>query len=501
MRFRIGVHLGDVIEKADGTIYGDGVNIAARLQALATPGSVTVSDAVQGAVRGKVAATFEDQGEQTVKNIPYPVRAFALHIDGAAEAQNPPAAGEVQIALPEKPSIAVLPFTNMSGDQEQEYFADGLSEDIITELSRFRNLIVMARNSTFTYKGKAVDVRAVSKELGVRYVLEGSIRRTGNRIRVTAQLIDALGGNHIWAEKFDRALEDVFAVQEELTQAIVTAVNPQIEAAERKRIHLARPDKLSAHEIAMRAWAAIGDSRPEALRLGREALAIDPRCSSALRVIACTNWQDIFFNTAASVAAASEEGLNAAARAISVDHEDHVAYLWRGALMYLSGREDVGLDDMRRAYELNPNGSLTLATLGFHEAMSGDAPKGIEYIERAMRLSPRDPLRFLFLGMLGWAHFAVSNYTKGVECAQRSVADAESTAFSRLCLVVNYAGASQLERAQAEFRTLQSIAPELVEARLAGHWTSSNVEMWGRATHLLRVSAGLENPDATEAAA
>jgi adenylate cyclase len=499
MRFRIGVHLGDVIEKADGTIYGDGVNIAARLQALATPGNVMVSDAVQGAVRGKVTASFDDQGEQTVKNIPYPVRAFAVRTEGAATAQPPPAAGEAQVTLPDKASIAVLPFTNMSGDPEQEYFADGLTEDIITEMSRFRTLIVMARNSTFTYKGRAVDVRTVSKELAVRYVLEGSIRRTGNRIRVTAQLIDALGGNHIWAEKFDRSLEDVFAVQEELTQAIVTAVNPQIEAAERKRVHESRPEKLSAHEIAMHAWAAVVDSRPEALRLGREALAIDPRCSSALRVIACTNWQDIFFSTAASVEDANAEGLDAAARAIFVDHEDHVAYLWKGALLFQSGHEDIGLSDMRRAYELNPNGSLTLATLGFHEAMSGNASKGIEYIERALRLSPRDPLRFLFLGMLGWAHFAVADYEKGVDSAQRSVADSQATAFSHLCLLVNCAGAAKLERAKAELRTLQSIAPEMVEARLAGQWPSTNIEMWDRATHLLRITAGLEQPGAAAA--
>jgi tetratricopeptide (TPR) repeat protein len=182
-----------------------------------------------------------------------------------------------------------------------------------------------------------------------------------------------------------------------------------------------------------------------------------------------------------------------------VDHEDHVAYLWKGALLFQSGHEDIGLSDMRRAYELNPNGSLTLATLGFHEAMSGNASKGIEYIERALRLSPRDPLRFLFLGMLGWAHFAVADYEKGVDSAQRSVADSQATAFSHLCLLVNCAGAAKLERAKAELRTLQSIAPEMVEARLAGQWPSTNIEMWGRATHLLRITAGLEQPGAAAA--
>ena len=254
MRFRIGVHLGDVIEKADGTIYGDGVNIAARLEGLAEPGGITVSDSVRIAVRGKVVADFEDQGEQQVKNIPHPIRAFAVRVDDSA-AKPAPTGVEIDMSLPDKPSIAVLPFINMSGDPEQEYFTDGVTEDIITELSRFHSLFVIARNSTFTYKGKAVDVRTVARELGVRYVLEGSIRRSGNRIRVTAQLIDSLTGNHIWAEKYDRVMEDIFAVQEEVTRSIVAAIAPQIEDAEIAKARRVRPANLSAYEIAVRASA------------------------------------------------------------------------------------------------------------------------------------------------------------------------------------------------------------------------------------------------------
>ena len=222
------------------------------------------------------------------------MRAFAVRTEGKFAAKPSPAAGEIDLSLPDKPSIAVLPFTNMSGDPEQEYFTDGITEDIITELSRFHSLFVIARNSSFTYKSKAVDVRTVAKELGVRYVLEGSIRRAGNRIRVTAQLIDALTGNHIWAEKYDRVLEDIFAVQEEVTRAIVAAIAPHIETSEMERSRGARPSNLSAYEIAMRAWAAAqkgfreGDRtcRDEALRLAREALAIDPRSGAALRTLA-----------------------------------------------------------------------------------------------------------------------------------------------------------------------------------------------------------------------
>ena len=256
MRFRIGIHLGDIIEKSDGTIYGDGVNIAARLEGLAEPGGITVSESIRTAVKGKVSAGFEDQGEQKVKNIPEPVRAYRVVREDGAAPKAKSAAGEIDLSLPDKPSIAVLPFANLSGDPEQEYFTDGITEDVITELSRFHSLFVIARNSTFTYKGKAVDVRTVAKELGVRYVLEGSIRRAANRIRVTAQLIDALTGNHIWAEKYDRVLEDIFAVQEELTRSIVTAIAPQIQVAEQSKVRRRRPTNLSAYEIAVRAWAA-----------------------------------------------------------------------------------------------------------------------------------------------------------------------------------------------------------------------------------------------------
>src|SRR5216683_1178509 len=212
MRFRIGVHLGDVIEKADGTVYGDGVNIAARLEGLAEPGGITVSEGVQVALRNRVAATFEDQGEQQVKNISHPVRAFRVRGPNAAVSK--PSGTAV------KPELAVLPFANMSGDPEQEYFADGMVEDIITALSRFRQLFVIARNSTFTYKGRAVDVRHVAKELGVRYVLEGSVRKSGGRVRITGQLIDAATGAHLWADKFDGSLEDVFELQDKVASSV-----------------------------------------------------------------------------------------------------------------------------------------------------------------------------------------------------------------------------------------------------------------------------------------
>ena len=240
MRFRIGVHLGDVIEKGDGTIYGDGVNIAARLEGLAAPGGISVSESIHVAVRGKVTADFVDQGEQTVKNIPHPVRAFSVSVDGGVSAPALPSVpAETQTrpapSLPDLPSLAVLPFTNMSGDPEQDYFADGMVEDIITALARMGAFFVIARNSTFVYKGKAVDIKQVGRELGVRYVLEGSVRKAGNRVRITGQLIEADTARHVWADRFEGTLEDVFELQDRITESIVSAIQPSMLRAEIER--------------------------------------------------------------------------------------------------------------------------------------------------------------------------------------------------------------------------------------------------------------------------
>ena len=507
MRFRIGVHLGDVIEKADGTIYGDGVNIAARLEGLAEPGGITVSESVYTAVRGKVSAGFQDRGDQQVKNIAHPVRAFAVRTEGNAAAKPSPSAGEIDLSLPDKPSIAVLPFTNMSGDPEQEYFTDGVTEDIITELARFHSLFVIARNSSFTYKGKAIDVRTVSKELGVRYVLEGSIRRAANRIRVTAQLIDASTGNHIWAEKYDRVLEDIFAVQEEVTQAIVAAIAPHIETSEAERSHRYRPGDMSAYEIAMRAWsaaqvafnAADRTARDEAIRIAREALAIDPRCSAALRTIAYAQWQHLYFNTAASVEEACHDGISAATRAIAIDNRDHIAYARKGILLFQLGQHAEGLADMRRAHELNPNDAFALAGLGFLEAMSGDARKGIECTTKALRLSPRDPARALFLNLQGWAYYSARDFAKAAESAQRSIDEAPRMPSPNLCLVVSLVGLAEIDSARAALRLLRELAPEFVEMRLGGKWMITSPEARHRSTTFLRIAAGLEDPGAADA--
>ena len=440
MRFRIGVHLGDVIEKADGTVYGDGVNIAARLEGLAEPGGITISDSVRNAVRGKVDAGFEDQGEQQVKNIPHPVRAFAVRSNGSVVVPPFPVAGEIDLSLPDKPSIAVLPFTNMSGEPEQEYFTDGITEDIITELSRFRSLFVIARNSTFTYKGKAVDVRTISKELGVRYVVEGSIRRSANRIRVTAQLIDAPTGNHIWAEKYDRVLEDVFAVQEEVTRSIVIAIAPEIESAEGSKASRRRPASLSAYELAVRAWAdsqrawANSDEalRKHAILQAKATLAMDSGSTLALNALALAQFQQVFFRMAQQDEAAWTEGMDATKRAIDLDQSDSLGYAIRGILLCFPiqppesadrvDRLDEALGNLRRAHELNPNDSRALQTLGFCEAVSGHPAESIEHLSQALRRNPSDRRRADMFSLLSLANFLAKDYVTGIKWGLRGMA-------------------------------------------------------------------------------
>ena len=509
MRFRIGVHLGDVIEKADGTIYGDGVNIAARLEGLAEPGGITVSESIRTAVRGKVNTTFEDQGEQQVKNIPHPVRAYRLGAEGSTEPKPQPAIGEIDLSLPDKPSLAVLPFTNLSGDPEQEYFTDGITEDIITELSRFHSLFVIARNSSFTYKGKSVDVRTVAKELGVRYVLEGSIRKASNRIRVTGQLIDALTGNHIWAEKYDRVLEDIFSVQEEVTQSIVAAIAPQIGATEQEKARRRRPENLTAYDLALRASAngeeANRNSDLElwgrALGEAREALSLDPRSILALNAIAQMQaWHLFKFMGAGPDAQVRwQEGVASATKAIELDPSGSQGYTRMGMLLSLAGRGNEALANARRAYELNPNDVGALLGLAYVELMEGHPERTLEHAHHAVRISPRDPSHYSTNAMRAAACFFMHDHVKGLEYALLSVGAAPNWPVSHLNHVLVAVGAGDIAGARAAFETARRLAPDYVQRRLNGESAYRRPEDAQRVTTAFRVAAGLEDPNATDA--
>ena len=417
MHYRIGVHLGDVIEKADGTIYGDGVNIAARLEGLAEPGGVTISDAVYGAVRGKMSASFVYQGEQTVKNIAYPVRAFSVQAGGSAPSHAVSVAGPPGERFSEKPSIIVLPFTNMSGAPEQEFFADGLTEDILTELSRFRELFVISRNTSFKYKGQAVDVKKVARELGVRYVVEGSVRKSGIRVRITVQLIDAESDHHIWAERYDRDLEDIFAIQDEVTSAIAAVLPGRLEADARSRAERKPTANMAAYECVLEAKTrhhrSNRDDNARAIGLIRRAIELDPRYGHAHAWHACIlaqQWGYGWSKDRAVTEAAIGKELEIA---LGLDQNDSDVHRILAAVGVMQNDLDKAVFHQRRALTLNPNDDLIVVQQGEVLTWLGQAEEGIEWIRKAMRLNPYHPERFWF--HLSRAQFVARRYAEAIE--------------------------------------------------------------------------------------
>jgi adenylate cyclase len=508
MRFRIGVHLGGVIQDTDGTVYGDGVTIAARLEGLAEPGGITVSDEVRVELRGEVEAGFEDQGELLVKNIVAPVRAYRVKVDG--HTVNPASEFvEVNLPLPEKPSIAVLPFINMSGDAEQEFFTDGITEDIITDLSRFHSLFVIARNSSFSYKGKPSDVRQVGRELGVSYVLEGSIRRAGNRIRITAQLIDSLTGRHIWAERYDREAVEIFAVQDEVTRSIVRTIAPEIESAEIARVRRRRPKSLTAYEHAIRAWASERDAYltanhvllEQAIHEAKEAIAVDPSSTLALNALALAQWTQVLFRWAPDLEAAWRKGMDAAERAIELDPSDSLGHVLKGHfLAHVPGDEggasryDEALIELRRAHDLNPNDPFALRVLGLCEAISGDPMRGIAHLQQGLRNNPRDPTSVNPVALLSLACFLAEDYASGAQWGLRAVREAPNLANAHMFLALNYVGLADFERARAALETARRLAPEFVQARIDGFSVYRKPDDRQRQVVFMRIAAGLDDP-------
>src|SRR5262245_60727245 len=398
IEFRIGIHLGDVVEESDGDLMGDGVNIAARLEGVAQPGAICLSVDAYRQVRSRLDLAISDLGETRLKNIAEPVHIYSLQVRSgmvgkAIALAGTPAAG---LSFPDKPSIAILPFQNMSGDAEQEYFADGMVEDIITALSRFRALSVIARNSSFVYKGRAVDVRQVSRELGVRYVLEGSVRKAANRIRITAQLINASTGAHLWAERSDGGLEDIFDLQDQVTMRVVGEIAPKLEQAEIDRAKRKPTDRLDAYDYYMRGRANLNrgtrEATDEALGQFYQALQIDPDFASACAMAA---WSHLWRKVNGWMTDRSQEiaeGARLAHRAVELGADDDVA-LTRGghALGHFADDLDGGMTLLDRALVLNPNLASAWFLGGFLRVWNGDSNGATEYFERAMRLSPLDP--------------------------------------------------------------------------------------------------------------
>ena len=491
IEFRIGINVGDVVVE-DGDIFGDGVNIAARLEALADPGGICVSARVQEDAAGRLDLAFEDMGEQQLKNIARPVRVYRLNptspqpnppppagegVPPAGAPNNPPpqagegrvgAADPSALALPDKPSIAVLPFQNMSGDPEQEYFVDGMAEEIITALSRIRWLFVIARNSSFTYKGQAIDVKRVGRELGVRYVLEGSVRKGGNRVRITGQLIDAETGTHLWADRFDGSLEDVFDLQDEVASSVAGVIEPALQAAETARSTARSTADLTAYDLYLRANAMVRASArriPEALRLLEQAIERDPRYGPALAYAALCCFRLHDDGASDDPEADRQKGIGLARRALEVAGEDP-AVLTNAALALAYFGEDIAamLALVERALTLNPNFARGWFISGVLRKWAGQPDLAIEHCEASMRLSPRASVGSC-LAVIGIAHFLARRFDEAAPTLRLAIQEDSSFPLPYRYLAACYAHLGRLDDARDVVERLRAIPAVVVRDR------------------------------------
>ena len=437
IEFRIGVNLGDVIVQ-DDDVFGDGVNVAARLEGLAEPGGVVVSGTVHEHVRSKLDFGFDDLGVRELKNIAEPVHAFSV---GSAKAVLSMSASKTQksLPLPDKPSIAVLPFDNMSGDPEQEYFSDGITEDIITALAKNRWLSVTARNSTFAYKGQSPDIRRVAKELGADYVVEGSVRKSGKRIRITAQLIDANSGNHIWAERYDRDVGDIFAVQDEITQTIAATIEPELGAVESQKARRKPTENLDAWDCYHLALSNMDrfdkDGNAEAQRLFRKAIKADPHFAVAhARLAYCMAASTVYFEAEPTVEFL-DEALRVAQRATLLDDQDALGHFAVGRIQLLRLEYDHAIAEFQTSVELNPNLAQAHCGLGDSLAYAGRLDESTSCFEEAVRLSPHDPYRWGFLMYGSLAHLFSKRHELAAEWAEKAVRVPNSHYWANAALV------------------------------------------------------------------
>ena len=463
MRFRIGVNLGDVVVENEN-LHGDGVNIAARLEELAEPGGVCVSGTVYDHLAGKLNLTLDDLGEQKLKNIVRPVRVWRW-----AQAAVP-ANAETGFAkmLPDRPAIAVLPFTNMSADPEQEYFSDGLAEDIITALTHWRSFPVIARNSSFAYKDKAVDIKQVGHELGARYLLEGSVQKRGARVRITAQLVDGADGHHLWAEKYDRELDDIFEVQDDIVQRIAALVAPELARAELKRSTNKRAEDLDAWDLCLRGMPLIRERTREcnakARGLFSRAIAIRPDYADAYAGLAMTYNQDILIEVADDRTATATQAMEAARKAIKCDeasswahHELSTAYQWLNRL-------DDALDEARIAVDLNPNDAYALHALGNKSDLAGD-PDGIAFMVKAQKLNPEDARLPAHLTFLARAYVNIGNHSAAAERTRHAIRRRPDYAPAYYILAIALGHLGKLDEARGALAKCDELSPGFVQSR------------------------------------
>ena len=468
IEFRIGIHVGDVIIE-DGDIFGDGVNIAARLEGIAQPGGICISDDAYRQVRGKLDANFQDAGEQELKNIAQPVRVYQLQPSGGAS-EAP------RLALLDKPSIAVLPFQNMSGDPGQVDFADGMVEDIITSLSKIHRLFVIARNSTFTYKNRPVDIRQVARELGVRYVLEGSVRRAGDRLRVAAELIEAVSGTHVWAERYDRPVRDVFDVQDEITKEIVLALSIELTDGERARVFGRSTRSLEAWLAAMRGFEHWAEGSPKGIREARvhfeRAASIDPKYTIAWAFIGWTHFTEVRFGFSSDPRASLAKAAELAEKCIAMSPDDPQAHGIRAGVWVVQGRFDDAVRECEIAIAGAPSDAYLWCVFGRVLICAGDAARGERALREAMQLNPFHPS--YYRGILGNALEELGRNAEAIEILTESVRRDPDYFSGHLRLASLYGLGDQIELAKAELAAALRINPKFTMAMAETFYASSN---------------------------
>ena len=456
IEFRVGINFGELIIE-DGDFWGDGVNIVARLEALAHPGGICVSGRVQEDTQGKLEIAFDDMGEQHLKNIARPVRVYRVRFDEVRKST--PA-----LPLPSKPSISVLPFQNMSGDPSEDYFADGVVEEITTALSRIRWLFVIARNSSFTYKGRMVDVKQVGRELGVRYALEDSVRKEANRVRVTAQLIDAVTGHHVWAERYDRELAGIFALQDEITERVVAAVEPQLYAAEGIRAKRKQPESLDAWECVMRALSCVNSRSQNDYAMAREllerAIELDPAYAQAHALFAYVMGLEVLYGWKSEEIALAR-ALEAAQKAVVLDSDDAWAHLALGFVYGITRRAGEAVVEHEKALALNPNFALAHTYQGSALAYLGRGEEALLKIDASERLSPRGLFQGVNSVCRAVAHFSAGQYLDAISCARKSILESPGIVTGYRMLVVNCALIGEIDEARAALAILKRLQPDV----------------------------------------
>jgi adenylate cyclase len=483
IEFRIGIHVGDIIID-DNDIFGDGVNIAARLEGIAEPGGVCISDDAHRQIRGKIDVVFDDIGEQTLKNIAEPMRAWHMRLAGetAPAIRSNPSPIHVQaLALPDKPSIVVLPFDNMSAEPGQDYLADGIVEAITAALSCIRSFFVIARSSAFTYKGRTTNARDIGKELGVAYLLEGSVQKAGNRLRIIVQLIETAGGAHVWSSRFDGAMDDFFDLEDRITEQVAGALQPSIRIAEIERSRRKRPQDLGSYDFTMRAmphvWAFEKAESARAIELLEKALAIDPAYPLALSLAGWCHAQRAVYNWAEEIAASQAMARSLAERAAEISGDDPIILAVLGAVHTFVRNHGTARVLLERAVALDPNAAWAWSRLGWLENYTDQPQKAIGSFERALRLSPIDPMNFNNYVGLGSSHEVAQEYDKAALFYRRALEERPNATWIYRHLASSLSGGGRIEEAKQALAEMMRYYPDLTVSKFKQAMVFSSATM------------------------